>query len=412
MNDRRFDLDFDETVGYPEDEPTPATARAVPLNEWDAGDDPGAIPPREWLLGNQFCREFISSLVAAGGVGKSALRLLQLISLASGRPLCGQHVFKRCRVLLISLEDDRHELQRRITAVLIHFGVPRSELKGWLFCATPIGSKLAEAQGKKRVAGPLDRQIRDAVARLKPDLVALDPFIKLHSLNENDSGDMNFVCDLLVLLAVEAKIAVDVPHHVHKGLIAPGDADAGRGSSGIRDAGRLTYTLTPMSEAEAKMFGVGTEDRFAYVRLDSAKVNIAPHGGKAVWFHLIGVPINNGTPQYPSGDTIQVAVPWEPQGLWADLDNGTLNSILDKIDAGLPDGERYTAAPSAKDRHAWRVVQSLAPHKSEKQCREIIREWVKNGVLVEEDYHSQKERKDVKGVRVVNANRPGAEIEW
>src|SRR4029077_15319281 len=57
------------------------------LEVWDAGDDPGAIPPREWLQGNQFCRGFISSIVAAGGTGKSALRLLQFISLATGRPL-------------------------------------------------------------------------------------------------------------------------------------------------------------------------------------------------------------------------------------------------------------------------------------------------------------------------------------
>src|SRR5262249_20787757 len=86
------------------------------LEIFDAGDDPGKIPPREWLLGNQFCRGFISSIVAAGGTGKSALRLLQLISLATGRPLSGQHIFHRSRVLLISLEDDIHELRRRIKA--------------------------------------------------------------------------------------------------------------------------------------------------------------------------------------------------------------------------------------------------------------------------------------------------------
>jgi hypothetical protein len=352
---------------------------APSLDEWDAGDDPGPIPPRQWLLDNQFCRGFISSLVAAGGVGKSALRLVQFISLAIGRPLCGQHVFRRRRVLLISLEDNRAELQRRIEAVLLHFRIPRSELKGWLFCATPIGSRLAEARGKgQRRAGRLERQIRDAIARRQPHLVALDPFVKLHSLNENDSGDMNFACDLLVSIAVETNIAVDIPHHVHKGQIAPGDPDAGRGSSGVRDAGRLTYTLTPMSENEAKAFDVNPEDRFAYIRLDSAKVNITPRSGKATWFQIIGVLINNATDDYPNGDTIQVVAPWRPPETWADLDNGTLNAILDKIDAGSPDGERYSATPSAKDRAAWRVVKSVAPHKSQKQCREIIRQWVKN----------------------------------
>jgi RecA-family ATPase len=104
------------------------TQPAGDLDEWDAGDDPGVIPPRQWLLANQFCRTFISSIVAPGGGGKTALRLLQFISLALGRSLCGQHVFRRCRVLLISLEDDRDELQRRITAVLDHYGIDRAEL--------------------------------------------------------------------------------------------------------------------------------------------------------------------------------------------------------------------------------------------------------------------------------------------
>src|SRR5262249_11815050 len=120
------------------------------LGEWDAGDHPGVIPPREWLLANQFCRAFISSVVAAGGTGKSALRLLQFISLALGRSLCGQHVFRRCRVLLVSLEDDQDELQRRIEAVLIHYGIKRSELSGWLFCATPKVAKLAVRKGRSR----------------------------------------------------------------------------------------------------------------------------------------------------------------------------------------------------------------------------------------------------------------------
>src|SRR5262245_66158385 len=60
------------------------------LAEWDAGDEPGIIPPRQWLLGNQFCRSFISCIVAAGGTGKSALRLLQFSSLALAPPLSAQ----------------------------------------------------------------------------------------------------------------------------------------------------------------------------------------------------------------------------------------------------------------------------------------------------------------------------------
>src|SRR5262249_46470686 len=156
------------------------TTAASGLNEWDAGDEPGTIPPRQWLLGNQFCRGFISSIVAAGGAGKSALRLLQFISMATGRPLCGQHVFRRCRVLLISLEDDSRELQRRIKAALDFYGIDRAELKGWLFCASPKLAKLAEMKDRTRTIGPLEQQIKDAIKRRNPDITSLDPFIKTH----------------------------------------------------------------------------------------------------------------------------------------------------------------------------------------------------------------------------------------
>jgi hypothetical protein len=388
------------------------------LDIWDAGDDPGLIPPREWLLANQFCRGFISSIVAAGGTGKSALRLVQFISLAIGRPLCGLHVFKRCRVLLISLEDDVNELQRHIKAVLDHYnevllsrgerGISRDDLKGWLFCASPRLAKLAvRGNNKTRTVGPLERQLRAAIARHKPDLISLDPFVKTHALEENDSGDMDFVCDLLARLAVQFSIAVDSPHHVHKGTITPGDADSGRGSSGIRDAGRLVYTLTPMSEVEAKTFGVAVEDRRPYIRLDSAKVNITPPSGKATWFRLVGVPIGNATQEYPHGDTVQVVETWNPPQTWEGLASKTLNVVLSHIARGNEHGQRYSAAASSgKDRAAWRVVQQYCPTKTEGQCREIIKAWVKSGLLIEDDYDDPVQRRPLKGPSVDDAKRP------
>ena len=36
----------------------------------DAGNDLELPPPRAWLLGNVFCREFLSSLFGDGGIGK------------------------------------------------------------------------------------------------------------------------------------------------------------------------------------------------------------------------------------------------------------------------------------------------------------------------------------------------------
>jgi hypothetical protein len=293
-----------------------------------------------------------------------------------------------------------------IPAVLDHYRIDRSELKGWLFCTTPKLAKLAHMSGKTRVVGPLEQQLRDAVARRKPDLISLDPFIKTHSLEENNSGDMDFVCDLLAKFAIEGGIAVDSPHHVHKGTLTPGDADAGRGSSGIRDAARLIYTLAPMSEDEARMYGIAPDDSWSYVRLDSAKVNIAARSAKPTWFRLIGVPIGNGTPEYPNGDTIQVVKPWTPPDTWAGVSPVTLNAVLDEIDGGLPSRRRFSADGGAKDRAAWPVVARHCPTKSEGQAREIIRTWLKTGVLYVADYDDPVDRKPRKGLHVDATKRP------
>ena len=48
-----------------------------------------------------------------------------------------------------------------------------------------------------------------------------------------------------------------------------------------------------------------------------------------------------------------------------------------------------------------------APDKTEGQAREIIKTWVKNGVLVRRDYENPKTRKAVKGLFVDASKRPG-----
>ena len=148
---------LDDDAEYQGSEPEPPLS----LDEWDAGDEPGPIPPRQWLLGDQFCRGFLSSIVSAGGGGKSALRLLQFISLALGRSLCGQHVFRRCRVLLVSLEDDRDELHRRIKAVLDYYSVDRAELKGLAVLRNAEARQARAHEGK----GSRCRPARAEVAR-------------------------------------------------------------------------------------------------------------------------------------------------------------------------------------------------------------------------------------------------------
>jgi hypothetical protein len=161
-----------------------------------------------------------------------------------------------------------------------------------------------------------------------------------------------------------------------------------------------------MSTDEAKAFGIDEDQRKSYVRMDSAKVNITRHLGAAKWFRLIGVRLGNATEMYPNGDEVQTVEPWKPPETWADLPSVLLNKILTVIDEGLPDGNRYSDSHNARERIAWKVVTEHAPQKTEAQAREIIKTWVKNGVLEHEDYTNPITRHEVKGLKVNAAKRP------
>jgi hypothetical protein len=232
--------------------------------------------------------------------------------------------------------------------------------------------------------------------------------VKVHAVPENDNNAVDFVSELLVDLAIEHNMAVDCPHHTRKGPADPGDADMGRGAGAFKNGGRLVYTLTEMSIEQARQFNISPGIRKSFVRMDSAKVNIAPPAASAKWFRLVGVKIDNPTELYPNGDEVQVIERWTPPDLWQHV-NPVVNHILELIEPGPADGQRYSMAPqSGKTRGAWAVVMKVVgPDKiSKEQCQQVIKTWGKKGVLEERSYDDPIERKPLKGAYVIS--RPGA----
>jgi hypothetical protein len=195
---------------------TETTAR---LGEWDAGDDTEPPPPRGWLLGNVFARRFVSSLFAEGGTGKTALRVAQLVSLASGKSLTGEHVFQRCCVLILSLEEEANELRRRVLAAMLHHKVHRSELKGRLFLAAPLaaGGKLMTLDKKGRTErGRLADALETCIMARRIDIVSLDPFVKAHSVDENSNSAIDDVIQILSDIAAKHDVAIMRPTTLRK----------------------------------------------------------------------------------------------------------------------------------------------------------------------------------------------------
>jgi hypothetical protein len=115
--------------GQDGDDPALARVAARPF-VWR---DPKTIPPRQRLYGQHYIRKFVSATIAAPGIGKSSLDLVELIAMASGRPLLGVPVPKQLRVWYWNLEDPYDEIERRIAAVLLHFNIDPAEIEGRLF---------------------------------------------------------------------------------------------------------------------------------------------------------------------------------------------------------------------------------------------------------------------------------------
>jgi hypothetical protein len=127
----------------------------------------------------------------------------------------------------------------------------------------------------------------------------------------------------------------------------------------------------------------------------------------AKWFRLIGVNLGNGTALYPNGDSVQTVEVWTPPDSFAGMGSLLLNEILTDIDAGLPDGNRYSDAKNvSNERDAWRVIERHCPGKGEAAARLIVKAWVKSGLLMQKSYPNPATRKPVTGLYVDHEKRP------
>jgi hypothetical protein len=78
--------------------------------------------------------------------------------------------------------------------------------------------------------------------------------------------------------------------------------------------------------------------------------------------------------------------------------------LLDRLDAGLPDGRRYSVDHTS-DRAAWRLAKAFAPWLDDRQAQKLIDTLLKQGMLRSEYYKDPIEPKLIDGIFV--ARLPG-----
>jgi hypothetical protein len=332
--------------------------------------------------------------------------------------IVGEHVFRACKVLYLSFEDGEEEILRRFQAAMKYHNVSVEDIAGSLFvqAITQHDMKLAmQKRGGEVVIGPLVAKLKAMIERHHFEVIIFDPLIKTHAVQENDNAAMDAVADIMAGLAAKYKLSIDAPHHTRKGAGEPGNADVGRGSSATKDAGRLVYTLSKMTEKECATYkGVSETERKYLIRHDPAKVNIAPPSADTKWLRLVSVALGNGTIEYPRGDHVQTVEVWHPTDWLEGVSNERLGELATIIDEGFlhSTGERryYGDHIQCKDtpRDVFALVAKHLPELNGLQARSLIRTWKKNDTLREEKYLDPEFRRERGCLRLNYHNKPGA----
>lgn len=350
--------------------------------------DPKMIPRREFLYGKFYARKFISTMIAAGGIGKTSLALVEAIAMATGRSLLGVPIPKRLCVWYWNGEDPKEETERRIAAILLHFKIPPEEIEGWLFTdsgrETPIC--IAEPHKDGVIFGPDAKALSEEITAKRIDVFILDPFVKTHGVSENISGAIDLVARKYAGIADEADCAIGLAHHVRKASSngrAEVTIDDARGAGSLVDAARSNRVLNVMTEDEATDAQVKPEQRKSFFRADDGKANMAPPAENATWFKIVSIGLGNHE-LFELGDFVGVVTAWKLPGVFAGVTVDDLPKVQAAIDAGA-----WAKNAGANDWAGKAIAKALGIDLDEdgakKRVTKLLRAWLKSKALVEED---------------------------
>jgi hypothetical protein len=378
---------------------------------------PDSIRPRPWLFGYWLMRGAVTLIAAPGGTGKTALVTSAILSCATGRDLLGIKPLRELTVAFLGLEESCEEMHRRFKAAMMQHGIEPKDFEGRVYYldGRTYGFSAASMTSDGNVAiGPDMAKLSALLLTIGADILAADPLALAHSAPENDNNAMARVISYFSALGATCDCAVLLIHHTRKGAQA-GDPDGIRGAGALINHARVAIGLSPPSDADREALDIPEEDAKRLVRIDDLKMNYSVKSTQAKWLELTSVGLDNRTAEYPFGDSVQVPLPWVPPVKAGAFSKGIANLALDLIEAGImaPKGpERYSAAPNAGGRAAYKAVQGVmrdhGQQMSDKEARQIVNGWLACDppILKERPYWSENERKERIGLYVQKSARP------
>jgi hypothetical protein len=205
-----------------------------------AAELPALPEEQRWLVDGLWSEEAVGIV---GGEPKSCKTFLALdlaVAVASGAPALRHFAVPRPgRVLLYAAEDSLHAVRERLVGICAAGGVAFDSLDLHLITAPAL-----------RVDLEADRaRLEETVLALSPRFMVLDPFVRLHRVDENASGEIAPLLAWLRELQRTRKLAIAVVHHAKKGGGALRAGQALRGTSEFHAWGDSNLYLARRGEA-------------------------------------------------------------------------------------------------------------------------------------------------------------------
>jgi hypothetical protein len=186
--------------------------------------------PTQWLVEQIAPRPGLVLWAGIPGIGKTWLVLDTALAVATGQKWLNKFEIQTGPVLLILEEEDQSAVLERLDALYTRYGLSQANE-----AAIPI-HLLIQQNVNLIEGGELNPELMRHVLEIQPVLIVLDPFRRVHGLNENDSQEMSHVLSLLRRLshATDKACTIYLIHHLRKRSDGVEDAlDRLRGSSDI-----------------------------------------------------------------------------------------------------------------------------------------------------------------------------------
>lgn len=179
---------------------------------------------RRWLVDSLWARAGVGIIGGAPKCCKSWLALDMALSVASATPCLGAFsVVEPGGVLLYMAEDSAAVIKARLAGLCRHRALDLAALPLDVITAPCIRLDLERDQ----------RRLAQTVQLLAPRMLLLDPFVRLHRIDENHAGDVSAILAYLRALQRAHDLAVVVVHHARKN--GPAGVQAGQGLRGSGD---------------------------------------------------------------------------------------------------------------------------------------------------------------------------------